>query len=677
MNQNISIKAAAICATAAVLLIPIFVFLYVRSEHPAYQWDWGAYWWTFQQYGQKIASGAGWMTDLRNSVRADDYNAFGVIPLYPFYRLHGGGRGVYVVAVALTYLLPAMLVVTWLAVTVTKVGGKSGTISAFVLAFLFVPFWVPTVRGYLDISGLIFLGLSTILVLKTNFLQRRVVVSTLVLGVLIWMPFLFRRWYAFSIVSFFCLTYLFALPLWWRSRGLAGILSITVALGFSGAIACVLVFLFQKDLAIRAATTSYSDLYSAYQVPLINHLQLLLSRTGWYMLCLIGAGVIVAGFARNGPALFCALLALMTGILFSSTQFMADHHFLPIAMWLFPLYFLALAKIADIISFPRYEVAGMAPALLMAAILFAGSFLPASVFSGLGSFGPAKAAPLHLDNYPEYQRLTHDLEKMLGKGQKFSVLSTANWLNDSLLVSLDPALLNSMSYSLQIDGTALVQTEALRADYIVVSLSGQPMLQSKQRALVVPLDKLKSKVAWGDAFEPIGATYNLSQGTTAQIYKRQRDISIAEMRGLVNEITADRPAWLRQHLSSMSLSFGARHQVLGDTWGNVSVAGPNAIAIHPGIDKPTTLLLAIGAEAGDKPKSVTLSIDISAKTICPDADGVGAIVSDGDGHELWTGSIEPGHSTAIDLDRGGTELIMSIDKGQRVGCDSTLVTFLY
>ena len=107
-----------IAALLAIPLIIAFCVIYVAAEHPAYVWDYGAYWSYFKKYAYLISSGAPWFAQFRQEVGSLDYNPLAAVLLYPFYLISGDGRTSYVVGICLLYLLPAVVITSRLALLV-------------------------------------------------------------------------------------------------------------------------------------------------------------------------------------------------------------------------------------------------------------------------------------------------------------------------------------------------------------------------------------------------------------------------------------------------------------------------------------------------------------------------------------------------------------------------------
>ena len=281
--QRMKWHSALLYACLSVPIIVILCIAYVHLSIPLMYGITDNYWGIFKFYGGMIARhDPSWSTSLLASIRGDDYNPSGIVPLLPIYFLFGGGRSVYICAVSIMYLLPAVVLVSAMAFqSRSSEGDQLPYWIVFILAITFVPFWFPTLRGYLDIIGLISLSIATLILFKTDFLRRAAIPSAIFIGCLLWTAFLFRRWYAFSAIGFLVASFMVGLFVRWRDdrRGFwRSSFLLAISLAFSGIVAAGLVAAFQSTLATRILTTSYADSFSAYQVPLAVHLKMLVDR---------------------------------------------------------------------------------------------------------------------------------------------------------------------------------------------------------------------------------------------------------------------------------------------------------------------------------------------------------------------------------------------------------------
>ena len=127
--------------------------------------------------------------------------------------------------------------------------------------------------------------------------------------------------------------------------------------------------------------------------------------------------------------------AVGTFLFFIQTQQLAEHHFLPVAFWLFPAYIVAASWLAQWLTFLPAP-ARLLPFVVAGAAVFVLSIVPGLNKGGryIAPFVPRYATfPLHLDNYSEYQRLLADLDTLLGKNGKLVVYSWGMAVSDSLL----------------------------------------------------------------------------------------------------------------------------------------------------------------------------------------------------------------------------------------------------
>ena len=126
-----------------------------------------------------------------------------IIPLIPFYFIFSGTRIGYILGISLIYLIPVALLFTRLAVLTMNGLWRDSFNNKFffLLCVTFAPFWAVILRGYPDISGLIFILISVIVCIEFDLTKRVEYKLILSLAFCFWLTFLFRRWYAYTIVS--------------------------------------------------------------------------------------------------------------------------------------------------------------------------------------------------------------------------------------------------------------------------------------------------------------------------------------------------------------------------------------------------------------------------------------------------------------------------------------------
>jgi hypothetical protein len=667
----------------ACLSVPIIVILcivYVRYEHPVYLWDYGYYWRRFEFFGGMIARhDPSWSATLLASIKTDDYNPSAIVPLLPIYFLFGGGRSAYICAVSIIYLLPVVVLVSTMALQARNSEGDHLPYwIVFIFAITFVPFWFPTLRGYVDIVGLIPLCLATIIVFNTDFLRRATIRSALLIGCLLWSTFLFRRWYAFSIIGFLFASFMTGLFVRWRDdrRGFwRSSFLLVISLAFSAVVAAGFVAMFQSTLAIRILTTSYGDSFKAYQVPLAAHFGILVGRLSISGAVIVLIGAMVALYRRNERLLFCIIAAVTTFVLFIQTQILGPQHFLPIAMWAFPILIAGLDRLYRWIP-SRAKWSATMLVGIFPVVIFALDVSPALPQGGAvaSMFVPSPPLyPLHLLRYEEYQRLLADLGNYVGEDHDVVVYASSIILSDSLLQALSPKLDPHVIAQRQVDGLASFDFSALRADYAVAAsppLTDLPI--NFQRAITLPGDLLLRREGIGAAFESVGEPYDLPK-VAATIFRRTRPVTLAEMGDLLRRIAVYHPDWPSAYQKSLVIPFAAREIVAKDKWGHGIVVTPTTISLHPDRDLPASVTIPFDPSLGAMPSRLILHKDPLPEA-CVLADGADVTVL-ADDRLIWQGTVKSGDRFSVDLPKTERRIKLIIDKRANNVCDQVLAEF--
>lgn len=656
---------------AFLVLIVLFSILYIRMEQPLYYFDYGFYWRLFGTFNAHIAEGD-WVKAALTAIKNDDYSPSPIIPLYPLYAIFGASREVYIAGIAVFYLFPTAII----AALLSRWLGTRATLVPLFLAIIYTPFWVPTLRGLPDIVGCIFLGIATWLLFASDFLRRRAFLVSILLGIVIWIPFLFRRWYAYSILSFFITSYALGLFHTWKIDRAWGALRLTGSMFLAGSVSILLIYLFQKNLAIRAITTDYSTLYDAYQVSFLTHASLFYSRTGLFIISLILIGLIFVAPENRIRLAFFFITPTLTIVIFSTTQFLGPQHYLPVAFWYFPIYAFAFCKAFQSNLFDRI--------MPLKFLLFA---FPILIFStgatGITNryvladsvLGQYSFAPLHIENFDQYERLTADIEQLAQNGKRVAVFASSEQLSYSLLTAINPAIAPTVLETPQRDRDGVVMLSALSADFAVWSTPNQTHLAPGSQTIVtLPNEMLREGRGFGAAFGEVVQEYTLAGGMKAVLAKRTRPITIAEMEGFLAELFAARPDMKSLIQNSMEVSFDNRTDVLGDVYGTVSVVDDKTLYMHPGATSPTSTAIPF---IGKRPIAIDLSISASALETCPEADGVEATMRVDDIQSQNVIVLPGGSPITMAVPQGAKRVELAVQKRSTPLCDSLTATFRF
>jgi hypothetical protein len=658
-----------IALAPATVLLAVF---FVRREDPVYVWDFRFYWTVFQHYGELIASGAPWRAEALASISADDYNPAAAILLAPLYTVLGGSREIYVSALATLYLLPAALLAALLATCIGR-GGRFAFLLAFLLAVLFVPFWRPTLRGMVDIVALLPLGCATLLILFRGHSPavERLFKRAIVIGTLLWIAFLFRRHFAYTIVVLFALFAAVEASRAYSERNQPWTSTLRLLATLTSVVVFIaLAILLQWELFVRAVTTDYSSLYQAYQMPFASQIEAAVTRLGFGFIALAGLGVLLALQERNSAALASFFVAATTFLLFSRTQAMADHHFLPVAFFLFPLIALPIMKLVE-----RGTALALALAVVMP-LFGAVSFATATVLPGgaanLLPLVPQQLTPIRLERIASYRDLLQRLDEMIAPEERIVMFASSAIASDELFRVLQPTLSPRIVNTPHIGEVSLFDFDQLSAEF-AVAFDPLPthMAPGTQNHLVLANQRLLSGTGFGAAFESTGYSFELASGIRATIFQRFRGVTPGEIDELHEALLDAFPHWRTRPGLSVSRYLATRVVTAGDRYGLFRSIGVGAIVAHPGATTPTVVTFA--GEAAGAPEAVSVTVSRGGEG-CEAANGVGVTLSTED----FPGErrvFAPGETAEILFPQPAENLMIIIDNNGVPTCDSTLFQF--
>jgi len=648
----------ALAATWAAMFAVFFALAYVYGEHPAYIWDSRSYWERYFTFGAELHNSLRhFLRLLAADIWKNDNNGLPSTFILPLYTFFGICRAAYISAIVFCYLVPACLLSAFVNCRVVTAFSQPNWHTWFIVFFLlalFCPqFWAPSLEGLPDVIGCIPLFLFIATYQKDDLNEPFTLKNILYWGVLLWLPFLFRRWYAYTVVSLLITTITFGLFDYYRAHYVAGtekgykhfipwVLTRNVALISLVFAVCVLIV--QGGFVWHILHTPYADIYSAYQVlDWREHFTKFYYHFGPFVLLISLLGIFL-GIRKKSTCkitLFALLNIALTAKLFTMTQAFTVQHYVPIAAWLLipqgvviwsTWHFLQTRRWAQFIFAGLY---GGLTFIYFYNILIA----PVPGFNGLlmtDAYYQRK-----LDHYEEYVRMTRDLESLLGEKKKVSVFSSNGYLCDSILQSLSyEKLSHNIHFASQVDKRDHFDMMSLLTDYVVVADPIQMHLRPvDQQVIIVPATQIINHVGIGQAYERLPERYNLDHGAVASIYWKARPFHMEEVTLLFDEFLKSYPEWKEQYGTLEKLYLTGNYS-LGDIWGKVELVANNEMLMHPGEHTDT---IAIFENPHDKLSHTRLDkisffIPAEVKKNCPQANGV-IVKIETDGHDIYTAHI--------------------------------------
>ena len=547
---------------AAVPLAVGFTILYVEQETPTWYWDYANYHEKFKELKPLLYDGPiSFLAAIRTSVAESQHNYTAVVPLFAGRLLFGSQRVAYIVSLVLFYLLPAGLLMTLLTRRAWGLAwqGTSG-LAPLLAAWIYTPFWAPTLRGHPDLVCVFPLALASLLLLRSRYLLRGGPVHAAGIGLLLWCSFLLRRHTLFSIGGLLVSSLLFAglilafrrwrgqpIPFWtWLSNGCCLLVGLVVP-----------ALLVQHGLVSQIVKPAYASTFAAYQQDLAAQSLEILRFCGPVLLLSAALGGLLAAFWRADGVLFLLLVPPLALVGFQQAQAPSDHHLLVFSLFLFPA---VCAPFVLIGRLPALRCRRLLNAVWLALLAsfhlhtFAwSSRLAAAVPAPLARLAPSRTyPPLRLASYASVRSLSQQLRTLLETsraGATVAVLASSEQLNMHILRAVSSRRLRPHLQSVSdVDRRDAFRLDLLEADYVIATDPPAVHLgEQNQRVITIPSAALRN------ANNPFGASYTrlshlqhrLADGRTISVYRRIRPRSQAEVQWLHAQLRRHYPSWGR------------------------------------------------------------------------------------------------------------------------------------
>lgn len=518
-----------------------FSVCYISTEHNIYYWDYIDYQITFQEFGELLKTSiVKFIFKLHSSVASSEYNAVPILLPLIFYDIFGSNRTVYIASLLCIYYIPSCLSLIYI---IEKYNKHINTNFLISIIFLFTPFLYPTLRGYLGIGGLIPLSIALYIALFYDIHKKVCLKNMFIIGVMIYICFLFRRWYIFTVISFYISYFLYNIFYHVKSYKI-----ILYNIIISGMTTLALVLIFQFPLIFRTITTNYYYAYTAFSSGILANIKELFNALpGFQWLCIICAAIYEILYIKEKKCLFLILFVSILIITFNSMQHADPQHRLPI---FYILIFIFLKAISDF----NYQCHNMALKYTLACLIV-GAFLFNFLWTfsiGMSTCFPSffiqseKAYPLKHPEYEGLVELTNTLKNIIKKyNAKITIFGTSGVLNESMIrTQLGKKYNGSILSTSQIDQRDGIPTNSLRANFVVITNPIQYQFSPNVHTVItIPSQKILHGKGIGKAFEQYKEPYDIGNGIHATIYRRLRDFTYEEWQDYINSFPAEHINW--------------------------------------------------------------------------------------------------------------------------------------
>ena len=557
-------------------------FVYVRSEDTIYAWDFNAFWAYFIRFGQ-LSDWDLWYYMLTREIAVS--NPIPTALLTPIYKMFGGSRLVYISSVALLYFMPACILLASLFAHVYD--NKNIKFFVLLVTATFVPFWRPILRGYPDIIILAPIIISLIVVLKNDFSLKINYKWAIILGILIWLPFLFRRWLIYTVFSLY-LT-LPILSFLWASKK-QNYKNIIYNFVIAGASSLFFVLFFQYDFIKMALTTDYGYQYSAYQFSFPISLKYLIASIGYYITPFFILGIFSSLKNWKEKSSKLCIISIINAVLillfFTRTQSPGTQHFIPILFFILIASIVGAIYLLDIIrsSIQPFVATAVATVILICCILvMAHTFYPSDsklvhnnhetlskegvsidIFQVMGTnkeieILPFSDYPFRTNDLDKYLIIINFIKNQIDTNKKVLISASSQYFGRSILntISKDHGIkIDSLHEVPQIDLRDDFQlTGSLNYDYVILSDPIQLHLPHGQEVIRIFSTNILRAQNIGKAYKKTEfATVTLNGNIKVDVYKRERDFSKDEVEQFIYQLVEVYPEW-EEHREVMMYNF--------------------------------------------------------------------------------------------------------------------------
>ncbi|MDQ2096158.1 MAG: hypothetical protein QQW96_00710 [Tychonema bourrellyi B0820] len=552
MNLTENKLYSKIAINGTLLLLVFFITIavssiYVSSEHTFYWWDYAGY------NNATVGLANSFRESPEKAVRAvieslaNEKNLLISLPLVPFILLFGDSRLSYILSVSLIYVVPFRLLLGAISVKLIPVYPRRVFWSTVLLSFLIPMSWIPTLRGYLDTGGCVFVALAILVYLHD--VKLKYWWQILLIGFSLAMAILFRRHFAYSAIAFFgaaILQYLIEFILTYKNlknQAWKNLFTSGMKLGLIMATSFAILMLVAGDFTRSALTVDYRNLYMAWSLPVND----ILTRyanfygLGTWLLVMIGFSAgLVTRILLPSTTIFIAIFGILSLI---EWLLVLRYGYLHYTIHITPIALLGLSAFfwTTWLTRPgkvRYLMLGVAGLYLSVNAVL--GLIPLKLDISrlfMGNF-----PPLVRSDYGEVVKLVEFLRKIAPNQEPIYIAGASNSFNANILKQANRKLnppegwwkLNTLGRPLIDSRDTYPLPELLISQYVVVAtpfqqvlLSDEQVLRSHEQDVVkVVYDAFTQNWEISRDFQLLPEQFQLENGVIVRVYRRMRPSAI-------------------------------------------------------------------------------------------------------------------------------------------------------
>jgi hypothetical protein len=652
------------------VFVNVFTIIYIKQERYVYNWDLVGYWEQYAYIGRNLVlTPIATIKSIVTSVRYNDYNYLPVLPLLPFYYLFGESRIGYILAISNIYLVPSIIILTFLSEKIINSYRQNIDLTIFSLILLtiatFGSLWIPTLRGYPDVGGIFFIGLI-LLIYEERPPEKQNMILLFLTALFLFIISINRRYYNFWVLAFFAAAFLerFSFIAINETKNYRDYLKLIRNLFIICVVYIILYFIISGPLLKKQVTTDWSNVYGAYKHNLSwlqraldfpNHFGLLFS-----ILSILGLFFSIRIRRIRYFVFFIALQAVITIIAFTRVQSFDFHQYLLISSALLILAAIFIERSVSFFknSLPRNIYIVIYLAFIIS--LFANTFIPNfTVPRPVAFLFPQKGyKPLIRGDMEEIRKLVEFVERLSANkpAATYYVLASSEVLNSSIMKNAvraydeDSPLILKIHETADLDRRDGFPIEFFDSRYVIVAVPAQYHLgKQDQKVISIPDERILNKAGIGMNYKKLPESFNLDQDVKVYIYEKEKPPDYQEIEEVLNEFLTYYPDFkTRYSILPLNLFLTEESEAVKNT-GMVFSPDSN-IVINLSGDSPAR------AEFSFKKDLKKIKIRPSLHEGCNRSSKVELNMT-GDGKEIFRHTVEGTLEETYDIDLNGVDLL--------------------
>ena len=531
-----------------VLVTVAVTSIYVSSERTFYWWDYAGYNNATVSIAHSFRESPDKAVHEVIQSLSKEKNLLISLPLVPFILLFGDSRLSYILSVSLIYVVPFRLLLGAISVKLIPVFPRRVFWSTVFLSLLIPMSWIPTLRGYLDTGGYVFVALAILVYLHD--VKLKYWWQILLIGCSLAMAILFRRHFAYSAIAFFGAAIFQAfivIPQYRRDTALRFpyryLFEFGVKLGLIAVTSFAVLMLVAGDFTRSALTVDYRNLYVAWSLPVNEILTRYADFYGlgtWLLVAIGFSAGILTRMLVPATAIFVSIFGILSLI---EWLLVLRYGYLHYTIHVTPIALLGLSAFfwttwLTLQGKVRYLILGVASLYLSVNAVL--GLIPLKF--DLSRLFVANFPPLVRSDYGEVVKLVEFLRKIAPNQEPIYIVGASNNFNANILKQANRKLnppegwwkLNTIGRPLIDSRDTYPLPELLMSQYVVVATPFQQVLLSDEQVLrpgeqdvvKVVYDAFTQNWEISRDFQLLPEQFQLENGVIVKVYRRMRPSAI-------------------------------------------------------------------------------------------------------------------------------------------------------